>query len=136
MYPTLFHAFKDLFGIELSFLKLINSFGFFVAIAFLIGHVVLRKEMARKEALGHFSAKKATRIVGEKTKITEYLFNGLLGFLLGFKALGMFLDRAEVFAAGNTPQTYLLSTKGNLIGDHHNSCGHRWDRWGKVVSPF
>ena len=35
MYPTLFHLFKDLFGVDWNFLKPINSFGFFVAIAFL-----------------------------------------------------------------------------------------------------
>ena len=34
MYPTLYHAFLDLFGVELPFLKFLNSFGFFVALAF------------------------------------------------------------------------------------------------------
>ena len=36
MYPNLYYVFKDLFGVELSGLKLVNSFGFFVAIAFII----------------------------------------------------------------------------------------------------
>ena len=34
MYPNLYYLVDDLFGIKLNGLKLINSFGFFVAIAF------------------------------------------------------------------------------------------------------
>jgi hypothetical protein len=34
MYPNLYYVFKDLFGVEWNGLKLINSFGFFVAISF------------------------------------------------------------------------------------------------------
>lgn len=34
MYPNLYYAFKDLFGIELSGLKLVNSFGFFCGALF------------------------------------------------------------------------------------------------------
>ena len=48
MYPRLYHAFLDLFGIEIGFLKLFNSFGFFVVIAFLTGAYVLRSEIDRK----------------------------------------------------------------------------------------
>ena len=36
MYPNLYYAFKDLFGVEWTFLRFVNSFGFFVAIAFII----------------------------------------------------------------------------------------------------
>ena len=36
MYPNLYFAFKDLFGVELTFLRFVNSFGFFVAIAFIL----------------------------------------------------------------------------------------------------
>lgn len=36
MYPNLYYAFRDLFGVEVPFLKVVNSFGFFVAISFLL----------------------------------------------------------------------------------------------------
>jgi phosphatidylglycerol:prolipoprotein diacylglycerol transferase len=48
MYPNLYYAFKDLFGVELSGLKLVNSFGFFVALAFITAAFVLTAELKRK----------------------------------------------------------------------------------------
>ena len=35
MYPTLYHALLDLTGLDLPGLKFLNSFGFFVALAFM-----------------------------------------------------------------------------------------------------
>ena len=32
MYPTIYHAIKDLFGFDVPFLQVANTFGFFVAI--------------------------------------------------------------------------------------------------------
>ena len=57
MYPTLFHAFKDLFGVDWNFLKPVNSFGFFVAIAFLSAAFLFKKEIIRKEKEGLLSSK-------------------------------------------------------------------------------
>lgn len=52
MYPNLYYAVKDLFGIEITGLKLINSFGFFVAIAFIAASAVLSAELKRKKKKG------------------------------------------------------------------------------------
>ena len=41
MYPNLYYAFRDLFGIEITGLRFVNSFGFFVALAFLFAAWVL-----------------------------------------------------------------------------------------------
>ena len=41
MYPTLYHAFLDLFGVDIPALKFLNSFGFFVAVAFVFAHWTL-----------------------------------------------------------------------------------------------
>jgi hypothetical protein len=54
MYPTLYHAFYDLFGAEFPALKLVNSFGFFVALAFVVAARLLAVEMRRKEREGWF----------------------------------------------------------------------------------
>ena len=40
MYPNLYYAFKDIFGAAPSGLRFINSFGFFVAIAFIVAAIV------------------------------------------------------------------------------------------------
>ena len=55
MYPNLYYAFKDIFGVSLSGLKLVNSFGFFVAISFIISAWVLTLELRRRQQLGQFS---------------------------------------------------------------------------------
>ena len=47
MYPTLYHFFYDWFGVKIQFLRAINSFGFFVAIAFIIGAWLFGKEIER-----------------------------------------------------------------------------------------
>lgn len=47
MYPTLHDLIKDLTGLSIPLP--INSFGFFVAVAFLLGAYVLQLEMKRKE---------------------------------------------------------------------------------------
>ena len=35
MYPNLYYVFEDFFGVKIGFLRFINSFGFFVVIAFI-----------------------------------------------------------------------------------------------------
>ena len=55
MYPNLYFAVKDLFGIEIPFFKLINSFGFFVAMAFLVAGYFLKKEVIRRTEIGTFT---------------------------------------------------------------------------------
>ena len=54
MYPNLYFAFKDLFGVEWNFLRFVNSFGFFVAIAFIVSAIVLANELRRKSKQGLF----------------------------------------------------------------------------------
>ena len=41
MYPNLYYAFSDLFGWAPSWLRFINSFGFFVALSFIAAAIVL-----------------------------------------------------------------------------------------------
>ena len=65
MYPNLYFAFLDLLGWDLPALKLINSFGFFVALAFLVAHALLRKELKRQADLGHFQSQTTTAVVGQ-----------------------------------------------------------------------
>ena len=111
MYPNLYYIFKDLFGIEISGLKLVNSFGFFVAIAFLICAWVLTLELRRKQQQGLFIHTEETIVIGAKASWLELLTNFALGFLFGYKIIGAFI----VADALNDPQAYILSTKGNLL---------------------
>jgi len=113
MYPTLYHAFLDLFGIHLEFLKLFNSFGFFVVIAFLTGAYIVKLEIERKVAEGIIPAviRKETR--GAKATLMSYLSNVFIGALLGFKVLYLILDSGDALS---DPPAFLLSFTGNWFG--------------------
>lgn len=112
MYPNLYYAFKDIFGVEWQWLRFINSFGFFVAIAFLVGAYILVRELKRRERAGllHHSEVKVT--IGKPASIIELLTNAVLGFVLGFKFVGLLTSDSSVTS---DPQEYMFSTKGNLL---------------------
>lgn len=109
MYPNLYYAVKDLFGIEITGLKLINSFGFFVAIAFIAASAVLSAELKRKEKEGLLIHEEEKMIVGAPASLQELLLNFLLGFIFGYKIIGAFV----VPSALNDPQSFILSTNGS-----------------------
>jgi prolipoprotein diacylglyceryltransferase len=113
MYPNLYYAFQDLFGLDIPVLKLLQTFGFFVAIAFLAAAYVLTSELKRREKLGWLKGVPETTVTGKPVNMTEVLIQGLLGFVLGYKILGLIIDKAEASA---DPQSYILSLKGNLLG--------------------
>jgi prolipoprotein diacylglyceryl transferase len=110
MYPNLYFAFKDLFNVEVDALKLVNSFGFFVALAFICGAWILTLELRRKSKLGLLTYKEEKIIVGKPATSWELLSNFVLGFLLGYKLIGAFIDRDSL----TDTQTYILSGQGNL----------------------
>lgn len=109
MYPNLYYAFKDIFGVELEGLKLVNSFGFFVALSFILSAWVLTLELKRKQNLGQFTYTEEKIMVGATASISELLINFLLGFVFGFKILGAFV----IDSALNDPQSFILSTNGS-----------------------
>lgn len=113
MYPNLYYAFKDLFGIEIPVFKLLQTFGFFVAIAFLVGAYVLTNELKRREKLGWLKGVPEKIIVGKPVTTQDLLIHGVLGFILGFKILGLTLDWAE---ASQDLQSYILSSRGSWLG--------------------
>lgn len=112
MYPTLFHLFKDLFGVDWNFLKPVNSFGLFVAIAFLSAAFLFRKEIIRKEKEELLQSKLITTIEGEKTSKIELITLFIIGFIIGFKFLYPFYDPTVL----NDFQHYILSLEGSLFG--------------------
>jgi phosphatidylglycerol---prolipoprotein diacylglyceryl transferase len=111
MYPNLYYAFKDLFGVDFKFLRFVNSFGFLMAISFIGAAVTLSMELKRKEREGLLSSKEEIMVVGKPASISELLVNFLLGFLLGYKIIGLFLSDSSSAAS---PQEFIFSAKGNL----------------------
>ncbi len=110
MYPNLYYLVQDLLGLKLNALKLVNSFGFFVALAFVASGYVLYHELKRKEALGEFVSIEETYVVGEPVSMSELITSFAFGFLFGFKIIGAFL----IENALNNTQAFILSLQGNV----------------------
>ncbi len=115
MYPNLYFAFLDLLGWDLPALKLINSFGFFVALAFLVAHALLRRELKRQADLGHFQAQTTTTVVGQAPHPLDLGLQAVMGFVLGWKVLYLVFNAGEIFQGGGLPQAHLFSTEGNVV---------------------
>jgi len=110
MYPNLYYLFKDAFGWNLPALKIVNTFGFCVAISFLVAAWLLVKELKRKQALGYFTYKEINIVVGKPAGITEMLINFFLGFILGYKLLSLFIIKGAM----NDPQEFIFSSAGSF----------------------
>jgi phosphatidylglycerol---prolipoprotein diacylglyceryl transferase len=110
MYPNLFYAFRDLFGVEWKFLRFFPSFGFFVAISFIAAAITLRNELRRKEAQKILSPHDEKHIIGNPATAGELFMNFIFGFIVGYKFIGLFLSNSPL---ANNPQDFILSSAGS-----------------------
>lgn len=111
MYPTISHLIYDIFGINIPLP--IQTFGFWVAIAFLSASWIITKELKRKELQGLLSIIKINTTIGRSLSIQEILSSIVIGFLVGFKGFEAFFYYAELV---ENPQAFMLSSRGSLLG--------------------
>ena len=90
MYPTLYHAVLDVFGISIPAFKIVMMFGFFVALAFLAASWVITLEFKRLEEEGVL--KSIQKKVSQPNIVRELITNGFLGFVIGFKLVFLALN--------------------------------------------
>jgi prolipoprotein diacylglyceryl transferase len=110
MYPNLYYLIDDFFGVKLNGLRLVNSFGFFVAIAFVASGFVLYNELKRKESIGEFTPTEESITIGAPASLSELLTSFFFGFLFGYKIIGAF----TIADALNNTQAFILSLQGNI----------------------
>jgi len=111
MYPNLYYAFRDLFGVDWPALRIVNSFGFFVAIAYILAAVILAAELKRKSKQGLLHPTEIQVMVGKPASIIDLALNFLLGFFLGYKIVALFImDKS----ATDDPQAFIFSDRGSL----------------------
>jgi phosphatidylglycerol---prolipoprotein diacylglyceryl transferase len=110
MYPNLYYAFRDLFNVEWQPLRFINSFGFFVAIAFILAAVVLSAELRRKSKQGLLQPTEVQVMVGKPASFIDLFLNFILGFVLGYKIIALFIMNKSVT---DDPQAFIFSDRGS-----------------------
>lgn len=111
MFPTVSHFLNYLFGIDVPLP--FNTFGVFVALAFVAGYWAFSKELQRKEALGIIKPTKRTVTIGEPASFMELASNAFFGFIIGYKLIYALLNY-QLFVSD--AQTVILSFKGNVLG--------------------
>jgi len=113
MYPTIYDLVLDIFGLSIPFLKLIQSFGFMVAMAFVAASITLSWELKRKERDGLLAPFVERVWIGKKSTIADKAVSGVIGFLLGYKLLALILDFDII---SDNPQKFILSSDGSVLG--------------------
>ena len=111
MFPTVSHFLNYLFGIDVPLP--FNTFGVFVALAFVGGYWAFSEEAKRKEALGAIKPSKRKITLGEPANIVALISNAFFGFIVGYKLIYA-LTNYKLFVSD--AQTVLLSTKGSILG--------------------
>ncbi len=111
MYPNISYLLNDLFGINIPLP--IQTFGFFVAIAFLLSSWTLSLELKRKEEEGLISVTKRKKIIGKKVIPQDLIVQAIVGFLVGYKLLYAGLNYSDFV---NNPQGMILSSEGHFLG--------------------
>ncbi len=111
MYPTISHLIYDITGLKIPLP--IQTFGFWVAIAFLVASYILTIELKRKEKEGLLHSIKINITTGEKLKISQIIISFVSSFLIGFKLIEAFFHYNDLVA---NPQAFVLSSRGNLWG--------------------
>jgi prolipoprotein diacylglyceryl transferase len=111
MYPTISDLINDIFGTSLTLP--IQSFGFFVALSFLIGSWIMKLEFKRKEKEGLMLPVIEKVRKGTPAGIFELIMVAIIAFSVGYKVSGAMFDY-ETFS--NNTQDYILSLQGNIWG--------------------
>lgn len=111
MYPKLSDLINDWFGTNI--VLPIQSYGFFLALAFLFGAYFLYQELQRKEIEGLIKPQKKKIQKGKPISAFELITAIIFSFIIGYKLIGALVDYNS-FA--NNPQGFILSSDGSLTG--------------------
>lgn len=108
MFPKISDLFNYLLGTHIDLP--VQTYGFFLALAFVVAGFILFFELERKEQDGLLHARSRKVIKNKPSGWVEILSGAFISAFIGYKFFGIILDY-KVFAIN--PQEYLLSFKGS-----------------------
>lgn len=109
MFPRISDLFNNMLGIHLSLP--FQTYGFMLALGFLVGSMILRSELKRKEREGRLQARIWQRDPSRPSARVKPILQGIFFTLMAWKFAGILLDYS-LFASN--PKKYLFSTEGSL----------------------
>ena len=112
MYPTISHLIEDIFGVYIPLP--IQTFGLWVAVAFICAAYVIKLELERKKKSGLISSTVINKIIGRKLTTLEIITSLISGFIIGFKLIEGVLFYDDLV---RDPQSFILSSRGNFLED-------------------
>lgn len=112
MYPDFQYLFQSLFGVDIPGLSVAKTFGFFVALAFLVGAYFLRNELKRKSEQGLIQPQIVEKTFYKPITNGQIAINALIGFIIGYKLVGL----VSMGGSNVDPFSFLLSVDGHLLG--------------------
>lgn len=111
MYPTISHLLNDLLGLNIPLP--IQTFGFFMALAFAAAYMTTSEELKRKEAMGLLTTQFKTVTIHKRVTFSEYIWNAIIGALIGYKIIDAILHYSDFV---QDTQGFLLSGRGSAVG--------------------
>ncbi len=111
MYPRISDFINDVFGTNINLP--IQSYGFFLALAFLVAALILRHELNRKEKEGLIKSTLKKTLVGKPASWIELLTTFVVSLFVGYKLSGIILYWDLMLS---NPQDFVFSTEGSWIG--------------------
>jgi len=110
MFPKLSDLINHLLGSQIDLP--IQTYGFFLALAFATGGFILRAELKRKEKEGLLFPRTHTIHPNKPASWFEFITGLIISSLIGWKFFGIIFNYHE-FAAN--PQKYVVSGKGSIV---------------------
>jgi phosphatidylglycerol---prolipoprotein diacylglyceryl transferase len=111
MYPRISDLINFLLGTHI--MLPVQTYGFFMALAFVLAGWVIYSELKRKENEHILFPHEEIRIKGKPASVQLLAINAALGFLIGYKLVGIILHYANFTI---NPQKFIFSSQGSWWG--------------------
>ena len=114
-YATIPEFLNAIFGAKIIPDIPVNTYGFFVAMGFMVAGIVAAKELNRRGKLGMINDMPSTEVIGAKPNWKDFIFPVLLGYFLGMKIVGALIHDSSLLTQGQETVAYLFSGQGYHI---------------------